>query len=106
MRMASSAPGVSASVKAMAPPGPTPEQLAEILQCAVRVPDHGKLTPWRFILWEGAARAAFGETLKARCAAMGCDALAPTSPADFAEMVKTDVARWTKVVRATGLKFD
>ena len=60
----------SSSAKAMGAPSPTPEQLAEILHCAVRVPDHGKLTPWRFILWEGAARAAFGETLKARWAVL------------------------------------
>jgi nitroreductase len=56
----------SASVKAMTEPGPTPQQLSEILTCAARVPDHGKLTPWRFILWEGGARAEFGELLKAR----------------------------------------
>ncbi|WP_373505269.1 nitroreductase [Aestuariivirga sp.] len=56
----------SASAKAMTSPGPTPEQLAEILACAVRVPDHGKLTPWRFILWEGDARAEFGDAMKAR----------------------------------------
>lgn len=56
----------SASAKAMTGPGPTPEQLAEILSCAVRVPDHGKLTPWRFILWEGDARASFGDVMKAR----------------------------------------
>lgn len=56
----------SASAKAMAAPGPTPEQLSEILACAVRVPDHGKLQPWRFILWEGEARARFGDVMKAR----------------------------------------
>ena len=56
----------SASAKAMTEPGPTPEQLAEILTCAVRVPDHGKLNPWRFILWEGEAQSAFGEAMKAR----------------------------------------
>ena len=56
----------SASAKAMGEPGPTPQQLADILDCAVRVPDHGKLTPWRFILWEGDARAAFGDVMKAR----------------------------------------
>ena len=58
----------SASAKAMAAPGPTPEQLGEILTCAVRVPDHGKLTPWRFIVWEGEARAAFGDAMRARWA--------------------------------------
>jgi nitroreductase len=56
----------SASAKAMTEPGPTPAQLAEILHCAVRVPDHGKLTPWRFVAFEGEARAAFGAVMKAR----------------------------------------
>lgn len=56
----------SASPKAMGEPGPTPEQLSEILTAAVRVPDHGKLTPWRFILFEGAARAKFGDVMAAR----------------------------------------
>lgn len=56
----------SASAKSMAAPGPTQQQLAEILDMAVRVPDHGKLAPWRFILWENEARAGFGEAMKAR----------------------------------------
>ena len=56
----------SASAKAMGEPGPSPEQLAEILAMAVRVPDHGKLTPWRFILFAGEARAKFGSAMKAR----------------------------------------
>jgi nitroreductase len=56
----------SASVKAMTGPGPTPEQLNTILEIAVRVPDHGKLTPWRFVLFEGEARQKFGEVMKAR----------------------------------------
>jgi nitroreductase len=56
----------SASVKAMAEPGPTPEQLKTILEIAVRVPDHGKLTPWRLVLFEGDARRKFGEVMKAR----------------------------------------
>jgi nitroreductase len=56
----------SASAKAMTAPGPTPAQVSEILDIAVRVPDHGKLAPWRFILWEGDARNDFGEVMKAR----------------------------------------
>ncbi len=51
----------SASAKAMAGLGPSTEQLAEILEIAVRVPDHGKLSPWRFILFEDDARAKVGE---------------------------------------------
>jgi nitroreductase len=56
----------SASVKAMSEPGPTPQQVNEILTIAVRVPDHGKLAPWRFILFEGDARRKFGGELARR----------------------------------------
>lgn len=45
------------------PPGPTPEQLREIIATAIRVPDHGKLTPWRLIEISGDARMRYGEAL-------------------------------------------
>ena len=51
----------SASAKAMSEPGPSRAQLDEILEIAVRVPDHGKLSPWRFILIEGEGRARIGQ---------------------------------------------
>lgn len=44
-------------------PGPDAAQLSDILTIAARVPDHKKLAPWRFIVFAGAARAAFGERL-------------------------------------------
>jgi tripartite-type tricarboxylate transporter receptor subunit TctC len=44
--------------------------------------------------------------LKTRCAAIGCDTLAPASPAEFAELVKSDLARWTQVVIDSGAKVD
>lgn len=53
----------SGSAKAMKGPGPDAEQLNRILSAAVRVPDHGKLTPWRFILFEGEGRARMGTIL-------------------------------------------
>ena len=53
----------SGSAKAMTAPGPDAAQLDAILTAATRVPDHGKLTPWRFVVFEGEARAAFGEKL-------------------------------------------
>jgi nitroreductase len=46
-------------------PGPTPQELDEILQIGTRVPDHGKFVPWRLIVIEGEARAAAGERLAA-----------------------------------------
>ncbi|HEY2071480.1 MAG TPA: nitroreductase [Rhizomicrobium sp.] len=53
----------SGSAKTMTGPGPNPAELREILAAGARVPDHGKLAPWRFILFEGDARARFGELL-------------------------------------------
>lgn len=44
-------------------PGPDAEQLSEILAIGVRVPDHGKLVPWRLILLEGENRIKAGEKL-------------------------------------------
>jgi nitroreductase len=42
---------------------PTTAELETLLTVAARVPDHGKLTPWRFIVFEGDARRAAGETI-------------------------------------------
>ena len=52
----------STSAATLQAPGPTAAQLDALLRLAVRVPDHGKLAPWRFILLEGEAKA----TLEAR----------------------------------------
>ncbi|TCT07789.1 nitroreductase family protein [Aquabacter spiritensis] len=46
-------------------PGPGPQDLETILTIAARVPDHGKLAPWRFILFEGEGRARAGAALAA-----------------------------------------
>ena len=53
------------SVKPMEMTGPTPSsaQIDTLLTVASRVPDHGKLTPWRFIVFEGDARLSIGEKL-------------------------------------------
>lgn len=67
----------SASAKAMAGPGPTAAQLQDLLSIAVRVPDHGKLNPWRFIVFEGDARGRVGEKFAQRFAV-----LHPDYPAD------------------------
>ncbi|MCB1484908.1 MAG: nitroreductase [Hyphomicrobiaceae bacterium] len=50
-------------------PGPTQAQLEQILKVATRVPDHKKLAPWRFIAFEGDARAAIGEVFAKACEA-------------------------------------
>lgn len=55
-------------------PGPDAEQLRQLLTVAARVPDHKKLVPWRFILFEGEARADFGKVLASACRAAEQDA--------------------------------
>ncbi|WP_300529381.1 nitroreductase [Maricaulis sp.] len=44
-------------------PGPDSEQIDHLLGIAARVPDHGKLAPWRFVVFEGEARESFGRIL-------------------------------------------
>ncbi len=48
-------------------PGPDSAQLSQILTAAVRVPDHKKLAPWRFILFQGEDRQEFGQLLVEIC---------------------------------------
>ncbi|MCB1488707.1 MAG: nitroreductase [Bauldia sp.] len=55
-------------------PGPGDEELKDILTIASRVPDHGKLTPWRFIVFRGDAGAKAGEALAALFAEKNPDA--------------------------------
>src|SRR6476646_1042108 len=47
----------------MTAPGPSPAELETILTIGARVPDHGKLTPWRFMVFEGCARVRAGEVI-------------------------------------------
>lgn len=44
-------------------PGPSAAELEEIIRIGTRVPDHGKLAPWRLVVIEGEARAQVGEKL-------------------------------------------
>jgi nitroreductase len=56
----------STPARQLGEPGPDAETLMAILRAAVRVPDHGKRVPFRFIRIAGAARHALGERLAAR----------------------------------------
>lgn len=47
----------------LAEPGPSPAEIETILTVASRVPDHGKLAPWRFIIFEGDARKLAGQAI-------------------------------------------
>ena len=61
----------SASALGLAAPGPTDAELTDLLRLAARVPDHGKLAPWRFIILTGEGKAAY---------AAGLEAIAATRP--------------------------
>jgi nitroreductase len=54
----------SVSVKHLGAPGPDPEQVNIILKAAARVPDHGRMNPWYFVVFSGEARIQAGEILK------------------------------------------
>ena len=55
------------SIKAveLTSPGPSAAEIETLLTIAARVPDHGKLTPWRFIVFEGEARLKAGAAIEA-----------------------------------------
>lgn len=46
----------SAPIDELGLPGPDDDDIRTMLKIASRVPDHGKLAPWRFILYRGEAR--------------------------------------------------
>jgi nitroreductase len=59
----------SVSANSLGEPGPNAAELELMLKAASRVPDHKKLVPWRFILFQGEARAEFGNILAEICRA-------------------------------------
>ncbi|MDB5457379.1 MAG: nitroreductase [Caulobacter sp.] len=58
----------SASAMTLTAPGPDAGQLADLLRLGARVPDHGKLSPWRFVILQGEAKAAFAARITALAA--------------------------------------
>jgi nitroreductase len=46
-------------------PAPSADEVETILTIAARVPDHGKLVPWRFLVFDGEARISAGEQIAA-----------------------------------------
>src|ERR1700733_2208467 len=69
-------------------PGPSAAEIDTLLTVASRVPDHGKLAPWRFIVFEGEARDLAGAAIAA--------AFAKKYPDAKAEQVEAERARLTR----------
>lgn len=65
--------------KVMGGPGPDAQTRDKILEIGMRVPDHRKLVPWRFVIFEGAARGDFGQHIASAFMAAN-----PEAPADRA----------------------
>lgn len=64
----------SRPAKLLAPPGPDRDEIGRMLAAAGRVPDHGKLEPWRFVVLTGGACGRFAAAIRARAALTGNDA--------------------------------
>ena len=72
----------------MMEPGPGKSEIEEMLKLASRVPDHGKLAPWRFIVFRGEERA----RISAELAKMALAA----KPELSAEMIAVENTRLTR----------
>jgi nitroreductase len=55
----------SAPIPELKEPAPSDADIATMIAAASRVPDHGRLEPWRFILYRGEARVEIGRKLAA-----------------------------------------
>jgi nitroreductase len=58
----------SSPAQSLAAPGPSAEELETLLRLATRVPDHGKLVPWRFVVFTEEPKAALVRDLAALAA--------------------------------------
>jgi nitroreductase len=79
----------------MCEPGPSTAEIEEILTLAVRVPDHGKLAPWRFVVYRGEERVRIGEALLAMAL--------EKNPELSEEMIGVERARFTRAPVVIGV---
>ena len=77
----------------LAGPAPSAAEIETLLTVASRVPDHGKLVPWRFIIFEGDARLAAGEAIAA-----GFRAKYPLAKPEHVEVERARLARAPLVI--------
>lgn len=61
----------SAPAQALVAPGPDASQISDILTLGARSPDHGKMTPWRFVVLGPQSRTEIAETLSAMAVQRG-----------------------------------
>lgn len=102
----------SASAFTLHAPGPSRAELDDLLRLSARVPDHGKLAPWRFIILEGAAKDAVGDKLttigrsrpdatRAKAmAALGKFTTPPLAVFVISHPVAGDIPEWEQILSA------
>jgi nitroreductase len=56
---------ISPPIPDLKEPAPDDAEIEQMVRIATRVPDHGRLEPWRFIVYRGGARRQVGEQLAA-----------------------------------------
>jgi nitroreductase len=103
----------SSSAMSLRAPGPDAAQLDDLLALAARVPDHGKLSPWRFVILEGAGKAAFAERLEAVAegredgvklrAKLGKLKTPPTGVAVISRYLPGDIPEWEQRLSAAAV---
>ena len=69
-------------------PGPSDDELKKIMEAGMRVPDHGRLTPWRFIVIRGDARDTIGNVI--------ADAFKKNNPDAIEEQIENEQERLTR----------
>lgn len=78
----------SVSVRDLSGPIPNAEELEQILRASTRVPDHGKLCPWKIIVLQAEGQAALG--------AIGAEAFANRHPEATEAQVNAEHARFSR----------
>ncbi|MAZ82196.1 MAG: nitroreductase [Hoeflea sp.] len=79
----------------MGEPGPSTEEIIEMLTLARRVPDHGKLAPWRFIVYRGEERERVSRELS--------EVAIANKPDMSDEMRKVEETRFTRAPLVVGV---
>lgn len=85
----------SPAPQTLAGPAPSPSELDTLLTIASRVPDHGKLVPWRFLVFEGEGRARGGRII--------AEAFRADEPDAAPERVETERARLSRAALVVGV---
>ena len=78
----------STVARMMGEPSPNDSELRKIMEAGMRVPDHGRLTPWRFIILRGEARETIGNVI--------AEAFKKNTPGAIEEQINIERERLTR----------